>query len=360
VQHPASLKSLIKGFYQETIGGAVYWFFGIGAHFIDKRILDRYRQLGGDGSFLGYPVTHNAFGADGVGMFRRFEHGVIYWHPNIGAFEVHGDILGKWSALGAEQSFLGYPISDEISTQDGGRVSHFQGGSIYWTSETLAFETHGTIRDRWVSLGAEISYLGYPISDEGDIPSGGGRMSRFQNGIIFAPFGGLVLDVPDSIVIDPGPLVTEETVGGRMRLVLASNGDWTYEGHLHNSGFFGLQVAIGTVLHTRAPDGRAFAFGYEDSLDGTVSPGSERTKFWKQGNNNPSIRAVWPAIRSTGHTTKIDVGIGAGEVIQLVMSGLFVVGTAFFWLSGGDKSSKTCPDGTVVFFNTGDTPPPCP
>ncbi|HEY7068053.1 MAG TPA: hypothetical protein VII06_41765 [Chloroflexota bacterium] len=349
-----------QGFYQETLGGAVYWSFGTGAHFIDRRILDRYRQLGGDISFLGYPVTHNAFAADGVGMFSRFKNGVIYWHPDIGAFEVHGAILGKWSAMGAEQGVLGYPISDETPTQDGiGRFSQCQRGVIYWSPDTGAFETHGAIRDRWLSLGAEKSYLGYPISDEGDMPSGGGRTNRFQNGSIFARHNGEILELPDQIVLE-GPLVTEETVGGWHRVVLDSSGNWSYEGHLHNSGFFGLSVGIGTVLHVRAPDGTAFAFGHEDSLDGTVSPGSRRDTDWKKAGNHPGIRAVWPAIRSTGYTTKIDIGMGVGQIIELVMSGLFVVGTAFFWLSGGDKSSRTCPDGTVVFYNTGDTPPECP
>ena len=56
-----------------------------GAHLIDKRILVLYRQHGGDVSPLAYPVTHNAFAPDGVGMFSRFEHGTIYWHPDTGA-----------------------------------------------------------------------------------------------------------------------------------------------------------------------------------------------------------------------------------------------------------------------------------
>src|SRR5262245_56785559 len=75
------------GFYQETLGGAVYWDSVTGAQFVDKRILDKYRQLGAELSFLGYPIAHNAFAADGVGMFSRFQHGVIHWHPATGAVE---------------------------------------------------------------------------------------------------------------------------------------------------------------------------------------------------------------------------------------------------------------------------------
>ena len=46
-----------------------------------------------------------------------------------------GSIGQKWVDLGAEKSFLGYPISDEEDAPDGvSRISHFQHGSIYWSS----------------------------------------------------------------------------------------------------------------------------------------------------------------------------------------------------------------------------------
>lgn len=119
------------GFYQETVGGAVYWSRSTNAHFIDNRILNRYRQLGADSSFLGYPVTHNAFASDNVGMFSNFEHGSIYWTPRTGgAYEVSGPILDKWASLGREQSYLGYPTSGEQDAPGGGRISYFERGSI--------------------------------------------------------------------------------------------------------------------------------------------------------------------------------------------------------------------------------------
>jgi hypothetical protein len=79
---------------------------------------------------------------------------------------VIGAIRDKWLSLGGEGSFLGQPLTDELTTPDGvGRFNHFQGGSIYWTPNTGAFEVHGAIRDRWAELGWERSYLGYPTSD---------------------------------------------------------------------------------------------------------------------------------------------------------------------------------------------------
>lgn len=99
--------------------------------------------------------------------------------------QVIGAIRKKWLALGGEQGFLGQPLTNEQTTPDGhGRYNHFQGGSIYWTKSAGAFEVHGAIREWWSSLGWERSYLGYPISDEMDFPEGG-KVSVFQNGSIY-------------------------------------------------------------------------------------------------------------------------------------------------------------------------------
>ncbi|PSN14865.1 hypothetical protein C7293_09780 [filamentous cyanobacterium CCT1] len=98
---------------------------------------------------------------------------------------VIGAIRDKWLALGGESSFLGQPETDELTTPDGvGRFNHFQGGSIYWTPSTGAHEVHGAIRDKWAELGWERSWLGYPITDEIEFPEGG-RVSSFQHGTIY-------------------------------------------------------------------------------------------------------------------------------------------------------------------------------
>jgi hypothetical protein len=84
------------------------------------------------------------------------------------AREVHGAIRAKYLALGAEASVLGYPTTDETGTPDGiGRFNHFEGGSIYWTPGTGAWEVHGLIRSYWAANGWERNpNLGYPITDE--------------------------------------------------------------------------------------------------------------------------------------------------------------------------------------------------
>lgn len=102
-------------------------------------ISDKYAALGGSGSFLGSPTIAETTTPDGVGKFRHYEHGSIYWHPDTGAHEVHGLIRQKWASIGWEKSYLGYPMTDEIDTFDGaGRVTKFQGGELIWRKATNA------------------------------------------------------------------------------------------------------------------------------------------------------------------------------------------------------------------------------
>jgi hypothetical protein len=62
-----------------------------------------------------------------------------------GARVVRGDILDRWLSLGAQRSFLGYPTTDELPFDEGGRVSIFQGGEIYWWPDTGAVDLPGVV-----------------------------------------------------------------------------------------------------------------------------------------------------------------------------------------------------------------------
>ena len=159
-----------QGYFRHFQNGSIYWHPRTGAHEVHGIIRARWAEMGWERSFLGYPTTDETIGADpqAKGRYNHFQGGSIYWHPDLGAKEVHGAIRAKYLALGAEGSFLGYPTTDETATPDRvGRFNHFQAGSIYWTPNTGAWEVHGLIRNYWASRGWERNpELGYPISDE--------------------------------------------------------------------------------------------------------------------------------------------------------------------------------------------------
>lgn len=146
-----------------------------------------YDQVGGLGSFLGFPVTGEYQCPDGVGWYVQFsDNGSIYYSPQTGTHTVHGAIRNLWASFGWERSFLGYPTTDETLVPNGtGFYNHFQYGSIYWSQASGAHAIYGLIRDKWAQLGWETSTLGYPTTDETGTPDGVGRYNHFQRGSIY-------------------------------------------------------------------------------------------------------------------------------------------------------------------------------
>ncbi len=175
-----------RGSYRNYVGGAIYWSPATGAHLVTGAILGLWRAHGADLGPVGFPITDELGTPDGVGRYNHFQYGSIYWTPALGPHEVRGSIRVTWAAMGWEQSALGYPLTDELGAPDGvGRYNYFQGGSIYWTSSTGAQEVHGAIRGTWSALGWETGPLGYPVTGERIAPDGVGRYNHFQGGSIY-------------------------------------------------------------------------------------------------------------------------------------------------------------------------------
>ncbi|MEM2140885.1 hypothetical protein [Nitrososphaera sp.] len=195
-----------QGRYRHYKNGSIYWHPKYGAHEVHGAIREKWKATGWEQGVLGYPTTDEMKTPDGKGRYNHFKKGIfaegsIYWHPNLGAFEVHGGIRQKWKSLGWEKSFLGYPVTDELTTPDGiGRYNHFQNGSIYFSWKTGAHEVHGAIREFWKNAGWEQSFLGYPVTDEMDAPDGKGKYSKFQGGTVrWHPDVGAYLGSPDPV-----------------------------------------------------------------------------------------------------------------------------------------------------------------
>lgn len=116
-------------------GGAIFWRPGTGAFEVHGAIAGRYFSIGGASSVLGYPTSDESDTSDKTGRFNQFDFGVIFWKGKAGAHEVHGAILAKWKSLGMQAGFLGYPLTNEIpvATPAGGRSNKFEHGTIVWT-----------------------------------------------------------------------------------------------------------------------------------------------------------------------------------------------------------------------------------
>jgi hypothetical protein len=320
------------GFMQRYQHGALYWHPASGAHHVYGAIYQKYVELGGPGGGLGYPLTDEKGGAGGAGRYNRFQHGSIAWHPQIGAHEVHGDIHAKWASLGHES--YGYPFTDESPAARGGRFNHFRafrgdGGfedkSIHWTPDTGAHETHGLIRDKWAEMGWEHGYLGFPISDEMDLPEGlpmlDGRVSRFQNGIIvWTPGGGAVASADERKFSFN---VSKDTVSGWCELTIKADGWVSYKGHLHESGALNHHYYMFTAIQLKGAPSGPILVAHEGTVRGTLGFGS-RDDDWDLGEMFPPAVELWPlVVSSTEQLTKMTVTTGPIEILEgLAMVGL--------------------------------------
>ncbi|GAA3352152.1 hypothetical protein [Saccharopolyspora gregorii] len=187
-------------------GASIYLTRDNEAHVVLGAIRDKWAESGWEAGPLGYPTTDEITAADGRGKYARFDGdgefaAGIAWSPQTGAHSVRGAIIDKYLQFSGPNGLLGYPTTDELTAPDGrGKYAHFTGGdtgaaSIYWSPQTAAVEVYGGIRARWSALGWERSYLGYPVRGEHDVPWG--RSTEFELGYVdWHRDGGRVADFP--------------------------------------------------------------------------------------------------------------------------------------------------------------------
>ena len=180
----AYLQSTEVSNLRAAAGCSVYWpswFKVCGA------IKIKYDQIGGPASFLNLPKSNEKTNPDGVGKRSEFLNGYIYWHPKTGAHSVSIPVSKVWQRHGWEQGFLGYPTTSDMALGDQWFKQDFQGGHVYTHNALPASQAsiQGAIYDKWQSMGAQNSELGYPISDELTTPDGIGRYNVFEGGMIY-------------------------------------------------------------------------------------------------------------------------------------------------------------------------------
>ncbi len=218
--------SIIKGRVGKFEHGNIYWSKKTGAHVVYGDILDVYSQYAGHDYFrdptylLGFPITSRINARKRGVKVTKFEKGAIYWSEATGAVAILGEIYVKYVKLDAEKGLLGLPISEEIKMthQDylhQGKKVIFEGGTIYWSFETGAFEVHGNIRQKYESLLSAGEKIGYPTSDvlsvinqNGNVTRG--KLSNFEYGnIYYTPSRGAFFvhgEINDYYVKNGGPL----------------------------------------------------------------------------------------------------------------------------------------------------------
>jgi uncharacterized protein with LGFP repeats len=182
-------------------------------------ISQKYQALGGPAGKMGAPLGSVVPAFNG-GQYRQFQNGYIFWHPNSGAYMVFGAIADKYRAMGLAirstvgHQTLGYPITDELTEYSGeagsssrppdARVSHFQGGSIYWSQKTGAQAVFGLIAKKYFEVNrghdklGRVPNCGLPVSEQKKVAVYMGKLlgtrdeitQKFEFGALTLPTNG--------------------------------------------------------------------------------------------------------------------------------------------------------------------------
>ncbi|MEM5564898.1 hypothetical protein WNY78_07265 [Psychroserpens sp. AS72] len=167
--------------------GGIYWSRTTGAFPVLGNIYLEYENLG-ESKKLGFPTR--AESTISGGKQQIFQKCRMYYKNGSGsAKEVHGSILTRFLQTGGIGKW-GFPITNETdilrNRRSIGKFSEFEHCTIYWKSGVGAFEVHGDIRRKYRTINGPLSSIGFPTSNEVDIPnrSGSGRMNTFEKGSI--------------------------------------------------------------------------------------------------------------------------------------------------------------------------------
>lgn len=259
---------------------SIYWSEQTGAHEIYGYIRSAWADDKWENGVVGYPTSGELVTHDNVGRFQTFQNGIYVWHPNVGAFEVHGSILERYSQLGG--SAFGYPTTDESPAANGARFNHFvdpaSGAqkSIYWTPKHGAHEVYGLNRQRWEQLGWERSNLGFPTGSEVPWPEGGpGSTQQSFEG------GQMLYSAPrNQSAANPSRWhddLNRTGVRGEVNVTVHLDGTARFDGWARAVKQDSYEFIVHVLL--KNPNNLALAFSASGKIYGDLQPGKERKDF---------------------------------------------------------------------------------
>jgi hypothetical protein len=128
-------------------------------------MLTYYLKLGADGGGLGLPVGYQWHGPKSS-TTQTFQKGRIYYAKATGARGVYGTTLARYIALGGAGGALGLPTVGSLPSKvEDVRVTRFQSGRIYAGDKVGGVrEVVGAINSRYTAIGAEGSWIGLPTT----------------------------------------------------------------------------------------------------------------------------------------------------------------------------------------------------
>ena len=127
-----------------------------------------------------------------------------------------------------------------------------------------------------------------------------------------------------TVSFDSGPVTSSLPLGGSAHVVMRQNGDFTFSGHAHDSGFNNIDYVLSAVLMTTT--GIAFTFQHSGHVEGTscclpFGTPNRNNDFVTSG-NNPSIKNEWAGMHGAKLGARLDGKDTLLQGLQGVMSDL--------------------------------------
>ncbi|MGF9660378.1 L,D-transpeptidase family protein [Arthrobacter crystallopoietes] len=110
---------------------ALYWTAKTGVRAVNLKhaVGRKFAATGYERGVMGYPTSDVACGLRGSGCVQPFQKGQISYSPAAGAHTMSAQILHSWKQRGGAGGALGYPIQDSVS-RSGRTTQVFQSGSL--------------------------------------------------------------------------------------------------------------------------------------------------------------------------------------------------------------------------------------
>jgi hypothetical protein len=132
-------------------------------------------------SWLGAPIHWTDQLLPDGGRYRDYAAGTVILHPRYGcAYFVRWGFHQQWNSEGRTLGPRGYPVSDELSPGAGRSYQYFDRGSMFWQTSTGVRALSGAIAVKQFSMGL------YPISDQTSSDGVGQRVDLESQHTIFA------------------------------------------------------------------------------------------------------------------------------------------------------------------------------
>lgn len=187
-------------------------------------ITRKYYALDGPDGILGIRQTVEANTPDGRGRYAVYQGGRIYYSSATGAWEIHGSIYDVWARDGGTSGAFGFPKTDVRTSADGrSRYSLFQKGGIYrWSQGTFAVPDPYHVVYNQYGGGSANGSLGLPTSPIRRSGDGRSLYLNFERGRIYrrgpltVEIHGAIFDKHEALQGVNGPLGHVQTSVGAL------------------------------------------------------------------------------------------------------------------------------------------------